>query len=127
MPMTFGVSKTDILRSKTVTPGWYPATLKSIDQKPAKTDGSINTIVHFIIDGGPFDGVPVDSLFSEKAPGFAVPLMEALLGRKIKPEGEQVDFEKGIGSKIKIYVVNDKYMGRMTNKVEDYRSLNGLQ
>lgn len=125
MPATFGVNKTDILRSKVVDPpGWYPAVLKAVNQKPAKTDGSINTICTFHILEGPYAGVPIDSLFSEKAPGFAVPLMEALLGRKINPEGEQVDFEKGIGTKIKIYVINDIYQGRKVNKIEDYRPLN---
>jgi hypothetical protein len=71
----------------------------------------------------PFEGVPVDGLFSEKAPGFAAPLMAALLGRPVNPEGEDVDFEMGIGKEVLIYVINDKYMGRMTNKIEDYKAM----
>jgi hypothetical protein len=123
MPSPFGVSKSDLLRSKTVTPGWYPARIKAVNQKAAKTDGSTNTIISFIITKVPFEGVPVDGLFSEKAPGFAAPLMAALLGRPVNPEGEDVDFEMGIGKEVLIYVINDKYMGRMTNKIEDYKAM----
>lgn len=124
MPNTFAVSKTDILKSKTITPGWYPALLKSVNQKAAKTDGSTNTIVTFVIQGGPFDGVPVDSLFSEKAPGFITPLLSAILGRPVNPEGEEVDLDRAVGKKISVMVVNDKYMNRLTNKIEDYKPLN---
>ena len=121
MPTPFGVSKEDILRSKIVTPGWYAAVVKSVAQKAAKTDGSTNTIISFKVVGGTYDGVPIDTLFSEKAPGFAVPLMEALLGRKISPDGEQVDFEKAVGKEILIYVKNGMFNNRPKNEIEDYR------
>lgn len=123
MPAMFNVSKQDLLRSKTVQPGWYPAVIKSVTQKAAKTDGSTNTIVTFNIQGGTYDGVPIDALFSEKAPGFASPLIAAILGRPLKAEGEGVDLEFGVGKKIMIYVKNDIYQGRTVNKAEDYKPL----
>lgn len=121
MPIPFGVSKDDILRSKTIIPGWYAAVVKAVNTKAAKTDGSMNVIFTFKLTGGAYDGTPVDTLFSEKAPGFAVPLMEALLKRKVNPEGEQFDFEKAVGQELLVYVKNEEYQGRMLNKAADFK------
>jgi len=120
MPARFGISREDQLRSKTVTPGWYTCLIKSVEQKPAKTDGSTNTNVEFVVEGGPFDGVPVGRTFSEKAPGFAVRFIEAIIGRKIKPEGEDFDFEMATGKKVRVYIKNDTYQGRAVNRAEDF-------
>ena len=121
MPIPFGVNKEDILRSKAVAPGWYLAVVKSVITKSAKTDGSMNVIFTFKLIGGTYDGTPVDALYSEKAPGFAVPLMEALLKRKVNPEGEQFDFEKAVGQELLVYIKNEEYQGRMLNKAVDFK------
>jgi hypothetical protein len=121
MPSTFSASKEDILRSKSITPGVYTGVVKSVTQKAAKTDGSTNTVFTFVIQGSPngiFDGVPVDALFSEKAPGFAAELISILQGKKW--EGEPVDLDNAVGKKVKIHVVNDVYNGRKTNKIDGY-------
>lgn len=123
MPARFSITREDQLRSKTVTPGWYPCVIKSVEQKAAKTDGSTNTNVKFVVAGGPFDGVPVERVFSEKAPGFAISFIEAILGRKIKPEGEDFDFEMAAGKKLSVYIKTEMYQNRPINRAEDFQTL----
>lgn len=123
MPARFSVTREDQLRSKTVQPGWYPCVVKEVEQKAAKTDGSTNTNVTFVITGGPFDGVPVMRVFSEKAPGFAISFIQAIIGRPIKPEGEDFDFDAAKGKKINVYIVNEMYQNRPVNRAEDFQQL----
>lgn len=125
MPSKFQITREDILRSKTVDPGWYKGLVKNVVQKAAKTDKSTNTEVHFILqDAGAFSGIPVTGRFSEKAPGFAINFVAALLGENnIGEEGGEWDFDRAIGKTIEIMVVNDMYDGRLTNKVVDYRAI----
>ena len=120
MPSPFRISKEDLLRSKIVQPGWYTANIKAVTQKAAKTDGSTNTVVSFVIKGGAFDGVPLDRVFSEKSPGFAENFVTAIQGRKPKAEGEDFDFDRAVGKDIRVYVTNDKYAGRLVNRAEDF-------
>lgn len=119
---TLSASKTDILRAKTVQPGMYQAVIKAVNQKAAKTDGSINTIVTFQILGSTFDGVPVDFLISEKAPGYASELISILTGKQW--DGEPVELDNAVGKKMKIKVVNDTYQGRLTNKIDGFAPMN---
>jgi hypothetical protein len=125
----FKITPTDLLRSKTVQPGWYQVEVKKVVQKPAKTDGSINTIVSVIIvGGGPYDGVPIDHTFSEKAPGFAIPFVAAVTGKPIRTPEDLVtagyDFDLAEGKKIGAEVINDTYQNRLTNKIKDWKPWN---
>lgn len=122
MPSMLSATPQDLLRSKVIEPGMYVGVIKSVVQKPAKTDGSTNTIFTFIIQGGKFDGVPVDALFSEKAPGFVAELMSILLG---KPwDGTPVDVDNSVGKKVKIHVINEKYLSRLKNTIDGYAPMN---
>lgn len=121
MPAKFTVTKEDLLRSKTVQPGWYTCLVKSVEQAPAKTDGSLNTNVMFVIKGGVFDGVPVDRTFSEKAPGFAVSFIEAVIGRKMTADGGEFDLEQAKGRELKVYIKNETYQNRLVNRAEDFK------
>ena len=49
MPSMLSATPQDLLRSKVIEPGMYVGVIKSVVQKPAKTDGSTNTIFTFII------------------------------------------------------------------------------
>lgn len=124
MPSLFRISREDLLRGKVIPPGWRASVIKAVTQKVAKTDGSTNTVVTFVVDDkSPFDGVPVDRVFSEKAPGFAEGFASAVLGRPIKLEGEEFDFDRAVGKQIKVYYTNEKYQGRMVNRAEDFAPL----
>jgi hypothetical protein len=127
----FKVSPTDLLRSKTVQPGWWTVLIKNVQQKPAgagaKNPGSINTVVTAVIVGGPYDGVPIDTYFSEVAPGMAVNFIAAITGKPIRtPEdlnSEGYDFDLAKGKKVKAEVINDTYKGALTNKIKDWQPL----
>ncbi len=117
------ISPEDILRSKTIKPGWYRATVKRVGEKPAKTDGSTTWPIDFsIITEGEFAGVPVSTVFSEKAPGFAIKFIEAC-GGKIDKDGGEMELSRAVGKELEIFVDNDLYDGRLTNKIKDYRAV----
>lgn len=120
MPLTFTVTREDMMRGKTVDPGWYKAIIKNVSQEPANTDGSTNTIVDFVVLEGPFKDVPLRRFFSEKAPGFIVPFLVAC-GAPVGEQGGTFDVEKCKGKTIQVYVINEMYNNRSTNKVEDFR------
>src|SRR5678815_2429093 len=105
MPLSFIITKQDMLRTKTIDPGWYKVKVTKVTQEPAKTDGSTNTWVDFIITDGPQKDVPLRKNFSEKAPGFAIPFLKAL-GTQIKEEGMTVDMERAKDKLLMVYVKN---------------------
>lgn len=119
------IKPTDVLRSKIVEPGWYPGEITDVVDSVAGTDHSANCTVHFTILEGKFKGVPVTRLFNEKAPGFAISLIEALTKAKVSEEEETaVELNKDIiGRKVMLEVINDMYKNQMQNKVKDFKSL----
>ena len=121
MSITFSVTREDLLRSKTVQPGWYQMTVKSVTRTAAKTDGSDNTNVELQIVGGNFDGVLIRKTFSEKAQGFAVSYIEATMGKKMSDQGGTFDMEASIGKTVEGHVSNKMYQDRLTNQVDDFR------
>lgn len=106
----FTFSQDDILRSVIVKePAFYSLEIYDVEDRPAKSDNgeSTNTIIKFRImsgEGKPYNGVPVDQLFSEKAMGMAIPFVEAL-GVKVTP-GASIDLtrEKLVGKKVLGYI-----------------------
>lgn len=125
MPLSFTITREDMLRSKVLEPGWYKMFIKNVTQEPAGTDGSTNTILdHVVVQDGPFKDVPVRRWFSEKAPGFAVPLLIAC-GAKVGESGGTFNMESCKGKTVMAYVENDMYQGRPTNKITDYRPVGG--
>lgn len=117
-------TKEDLLRGKKVDPGWYNVKVTGVKPYEAKSDGSQNWDVEMKIIGGPFEGVPVKKTFNEKAPGFAI-RFAAAFGYKPSPDGGEIDLEKTVGRSLKIYIKNDMYNGRPTNKIEDYAPTQG--
>ena len=122
MPL-LNITPEDILRSKTIKPGWYRSKVKRVGEKPAKTDGSTTFPVDFIIlQAGEFQGVPVRTTFSEKAPGFSVKFIEAC-GKEVKKEGGQFELTAAVDKELDIFIDNQLYEGRLTNNVKDYRAI----
>jgi hypothetical protein len=123
MPLTFTITREDMLRGKTVEPGWYKLYVKNVSQEPATTDGSTNTIIDFtVVEEGAFKDVPLRRYFSEKAPGFIVPFLVAC-GAKMGADGGTFNMENCRGKTIMGYIINEMYNNRPTNKVEDFRLL----
>jgi len=127
----FQVTREDMLRSKVLDPGWYPVIIKKVSQEKAKSDGgqSTNTWIDMTVLGGPDqqDGsrpndTPLRRCFSEKAPGFIIPYLQAC-GASVKTEGGNYDIEKSIGKKIQAYVKNRLWEGNLQNDVVDFRAL----
>lgn len=123
MPLSFTITREDMLRGKTVEPGWYKARVKNVSQEPAGTDGSTNTWIDFTItQDGPFKEVPVRRVFNEKAPGFAVPFLVAC-GAPVGESGGTFDIERTKGKELLIYIINGMWNNRPQNNVEDFRPL----
>jgi len=108
MPINFAVSREDILRGKQGAPGWYTLLVKNVSQGPGKNDPQSNTVtIKMVIEDGPDKnvfGAPVTHYLSEKAPGMAVPFLEAVTGRRLPENGATPDVEKSVGRKVKAYL-----------------------
>ena len=122
MPLTFVITKEDVLRGKIVDPGWYKVNVKNVRQEAAATDGSTNTWIDMVILEGPFKDVPLLRNFNEKAPGFAIPFITAL-GGKVTEEGATFDMERAKGKQLLVYVKNGMYKDKPQNQVEDFKPL----
>jgi len=125
MKMRF--SADDLRRNLVLDPNWYPAVVKSLEIKPAKTDASTNWNYKLEIlsgkgkDGKDYAGTSVYRMFNEKAMGFARPFVEAL-GVSLK-EDDEFDPNSAIGKKLMVYVKNREYEGKLQNDVADFRPI----
>ena len=120
----FQITREDLLRGKTIAPGWYPLFIKAVEKGEAKTDGSLKVDVSFVVRGdSPFKDVPVGRTFSEKAPGFTVGFIEAVMKKKIDVDkGGTFDLAMATGKMVWGYIKNEMYQNRLVNRVEDFRS-----
>jgi len=120
----FEITREDLLRNRTIAPGWYAMLVRTVVKGEAKTDGSMKVDVNLVvIADGPFKDVPVSRTFSEKAPGFTVSFIEAVSKRKIDPDkGGTFDLAMAQNKKVWGYVKNEMYQNRLVNRVEDFRS-----
>jgi hypothetical protein len=123
MSLKLTVSKEDAKRAQIVEPGWYQALIKDIDLKKS-TDGTSMTfhISCVITTPGSANSVPIKTYVSEKAPGMAIPMLNAT-GSNIDPEnfeGADFDLERCIGKAVDIAVENETYEGKMKNTIKDF-------
>lgn len=117
----FNVTPEDMLRGKAIDPGWYPAEIKEVKDTFAKKDNSLLTTIKAVIIGEKEAGVALYLRFSEKAPGFTVPFVEALSGQKMGQEGGKVDITPAlVGRQLELYVQRGEYNGKPTNEVAAY-------
>jgi hypothetical protein len=111
----------DLLRGKVVIPAWYRVHIDSLGEAPSKDGGSTNYPVEGTIlmnsDNGDteFAGVPLDWNFNSKAIGFAVGFLQAF-GVTVEA-GKRFDLASAAGKDIDVFVENDTWQGRMTNRV----------
>lgn len=127
MPINFGISKEDLLRGRQGKPGWYTLHITDITEGPGKNDPASNTItVDMKITAGPDPavvGAPVRHYLSEKAPGMAVPFIEAATGKQLPENGANLDIERCKGRDVKAMLTYDtKYHNW---KCEDFAPVSG--
>ena len=124
MPISFNISKEDLLRSKIVKPGVYTLLLKNVTEGPGKNDPLSNTItLDFVIESGVDPaavGVPVKYWLSEKAAGLATGFLEAISGKKIDDAVQIPDMASLVGRKVKAYIKTNNFEGRPQNKIDGF-------
>lgn len=124
-------SDRDLMRGKILPPGWYRVIINGIGESPAKasekgpsTNYPVEATVKFNGDDGSteFAGVPLDWNFNSKAIGFAVGFLQAF-GVEVKA-GTRFDLKSAEGKEVDIFVENDTYQNRLTNRVNHkYRTI----
>ena len=131
--MKIRVTKDDFLKGKLVTPGWHPCIISSWDDtgkagENAKNPGSSLTKVEFKVVDGPDKGTTLFTQFSEVAPAFMVPLIEAVSGKefdKTKDVEFDVDAAAMKGKTVDVHVIRGSYNNKPKNEVDGYRKFSG--
>lgn len=113
----------DILRAKLLPPAWYPLLAKKFSEEAAGTDGSALYVWELIVQGGPFNGVPLRFQVSEKALGMGIEFLEAC-GIPVLP-GQPIELEKTVGKQIDGYSQKGEYKGRPQNTLVSFRKRSG--
>lgn len=117
-------SQRDLNRGKIVTPGWYRVKIETVGEQPAKqsdkgpsTNYPVEGTILFNGDNGDkeFSGVPLDWNFNSKAIGFAVGFLQAF-GVEVSA-GTRFDLKSAESKEVDVFVENDTYQGRLTNRV----------
>lgn len=136
--MQFNLSPDDFLRGKIVKPGWHHAEIVGYEEKMSKAKvnergesvpPSAYVELKFKILDGEDAGVVVYNNFSEKAPGFIVPFLEALMGgdKKMERKAQTVTFSKDkiLGQFVDIEVVRGTYNNKPTNNINGFKPFTG--
>lgn len=122
--MRFKFTPEDLARGTIVPAGeWYPVEIISYKAAFAKTDNSALDKLTYQILNGEFKGVKLYAQFSEKAPGFAIPLIASLTGQKVTEETDVEINDNVVGRKLEVFVTRGEYKGKPQNEVSDYRPL----
>lgn len=119
----FTLAPEDFLRSKLVDPGWYRCRVKAVTEKAAKTDQSQNVYVDLvIIQDGRFKGVPLQRVFNEKAPGFAINYIKAFGAKLDESQTQTIELASTEGKEVDAYIKRgDDGKGNPKNEVADFR------
>ncbi len=117
---SFRFTQKDINRGKLLDPGlWYRVKQVGVSEELSKKGDSMNITVDFEVLNGPFQGCVLYRMFSEKAPGFAIPYFKAF-GVEVK-EGDDYNFDALNGRMIEVFVKHREYEGKLSNDVIDFR------
>lgn len=142
MALTFNLSEDDFLKGRLVQPGWQSSKIVSYEEKTSKEKVNPQTgervppsqyiELKFQITDGPDKGAILYNNFSEKAPGFIIPFMEALMGAKLDPKNpEHRSFtftkDKLIGKFIDVEVIRGSYNGKPQNQVNAFKPFTGTK
>jgi hypothetical protein len=118
--MKFNITREDLLKGRPIPPTWYLAEVTEVTESEAKKDNSHNWNITLKIVEGDQKGVTLYQVFNEKGKGFAIRFLEAI-GFKIDSEkGADIELERAIGRKVKVFVKNELYEGKMLNRIQDY-------
>lgn len=136
--MKFNLTPDDFLKGKLVTPGWHPCEIVGYEEKTSKekVDANGNRVPPSmyvelklkIVAGKESDvGVVLYQNFSEKAPGFIVPFLEAISGKTVEKKPQEITFtkEKLVGQKIDALVVRGNYNNKPNNQVQEFKPFSG--
>lgn len=118
------ITPQDHLKGKVIPPGIYKVEVKNVEESASKTDQSQNWNVEFKILEGDYVGVPLYKTFNEKGAGFAIPFVESCGGKIDPTKPFELDFNKAIGSKLRVVVKNALYQGNMKNQIDGFMPLN---
>ena len=121
-------SAKDLLATKKLKADWYVLLVETMtkDWVPStRTPGSSNHIAEFLVDAGPFKGVPLKHYFSEKVLGTnndkLVPFFEALAGGKDLDPTVSYNPADAIGRKVEAYIEYVSTGDFPGNKIVEFR------
>src|SRR5690606_9905782 len=117
-------SQRELKKGTIVTPGWYRMRIETVGEAPAKasekgpsTNYPVEGTILFNGDTGAteFAEVPITWNSNSKAIGFAIGFLQAF--RVEVKAGTRFDLKSAEGKDIDVFVENDTYQNRLTNRV----------
>src|SRR5687767_7409938 len=117
----FEFTEKDAARDRIVPAGWYTVEIKSIEEKPAKSDGSTNTIVK--VEGLEREAsmVEVYTYFNEKAAWAAKKFIMAVNGGESVEVGKKYRVDASLaGRRLRAFFKPGLYENRPQNQIEDW-------
>lgn len=136
--MRFDVTPEDFMKQSLVDPGFHPAQIISYDEKVSKPkmdertgqmkEASNYIEMQFKIVAGPSKGVVIYQNYSEKAPAFIVPLIEALKKDRVDKKQKfslEPSREMFLQKFVDIHVVRGSWNNKPKNEIDGYRPYTG--
>lgn len=131
--MKFQITPEDFLKGGLISIGWHPAQIVKWDDvtkvagATAKNPGSQLINVEFKIVAGPEKGKSVYTNFSEVAPAFMVPLLEALGASFDKKSTVEIEVTKASmeGKLVDVHTARGSYQGKPNTSIDMYRKYTG--
>lgn len=126
MPM-IEISGKDLLATRIVSPAWYRVLVTKVSEWKVSSSGKSNVCfpegeILFNADDGTkdFAGVPTPASwnFNDSARGKqdCIGFVNALTGSEIK-DPQRIDLSAAEGKEVDIFIDNDLYEGKMTNRI----------
>ena len=131
----FNVTPEDFLKGELADPGWHPAVIKNYEEKitqrkptsPPDWTPSMYIEIQFKITAGKCKGQVKYQNYSEKAPSFMVPLLEAFGLKVNKKEGVEfeVSKEKLEGKTVDIHIIRGSFNNKPKDEIDGYKPYTG--
>lgn len=113
----------DDLKAGTVVdePSWYCVDIISSVLGTDRNGAGLWKLKGKILNGGKFQGVPVQWNYSEKAKSMSTRFVAAL-GASINPTGVKINTDAATGKRVELFLAPRDYEGRLVNDVKDVRA-----